>query len=113
MRIVLIMGMLLAAAMAEAQAADCQNDIIQGLIRPEENTVPAYGIITRAHAYYKVLGPNAAKAGEWREADAIRLCAGAGQSGLYKITNKRLRKMLDAELTPPPLSPLMGTGFTH
>jgi hypothetical protein len=113
LRIVLIMGMLLAAAMAEAEAADCQNDIIQGLIRPQENTVPAYEIITRSHAYYKVLGPNAAKAGEWREADVIILCAGARQSGLYKITNKRLRKMLDAELTPPPMSPLIGTGLAR
>jgi hypothetical protein len=39
--------------------------------------------------------------------------SGARQSGLFKITNKRLKKMLDAELTTPPLSPLMGTGLTH
>ena len=113
MRIVLVTGMLLTAAMAAAEAADCQNDVIRGLIRPQENTVPAYEIITRAHVYYKVLGPNAARAGEWREADAITLCARAGQSGLYKITNKRLRKMLDAELTPPPMSPLIGTGLAR
>jgi hypothetical protein len=60
-----------------------------------------------------MLGPNAAKAGEWREADAITLCAGARQTGLYKITNKRLGKMLDAELTPTPPSPLMGTSLAR
>ena len=113
-----MIGLLLAAvslegAMTSALAAVCQNDIIAGLIRPEENTVPAYEIITRRHTYYKVLGPNAARAREWREADAITLCAGARQSGLVKITNKRLRKMLDAEQTPPPISPLIGTGLAR
>src|SRR5690349_20479724 len=98
-----MIGLLLPAAMAAGSAtgaakdANCQNDIIAGLIRPEENTVPAYEIITRAHAYYKVLGPNAAKPQEWREADAITLCASARQSGLVKIPNNRLRKMLVAE----------------
>ena len=113
MRIVLVTGLLLAAAIIDAEAAACQNDTIQGLIRPEENTVPAWEIITRAHAYYKVLGPDARKAGAWREADAIMLCPGAGQSGLFKITNKRLGKALDAELTPPPISPLMGIQTGH
>jgi len=111
-----MIGLLPAAAMAAGSAtakdANCQNDVIQGLIRPEENTVPAYEIITRRHAYYKVLGPNAAWARNWREADAITLCAGARQSGLVKITNKRLRKMLDAEQTPP-ISPLIGTGIAR
>ena len=113
MRALLVTGFLLAAGLAEAEAADCRDDTIQGLIRPEENIVPAYEIITRANAYYKVLGPDARQVAAWREADAITLCAGAGQSGLFKITNKRLKTMLDAELTPPPISPLMGTGLTH
>ena len=113
LRIVLVTGFLLAGAAMDAEAAGCRDDTIQGLIRPEENTFPAYEIITRHRDYYKVLGPDAAKAEGWREADAITLCPGARQSGLYKITNKRLKKMLDAELTPPPLSPLMGIQTAH
>ena len=112
LRIILVTAIFLAGSVPAFSAA-CRDDTIQGLIRPEENTVPAYEIITRHRVYYKVLGPDARKAAEWREADAITLCPGARQSGLFKITNKRLKKMLDAELTPPPLSPLMGTGFTH
>ena len=111
LRALLVTGFLLAAGVTQAWAVDCHDDTIQGLIRPEENIVPAYEIITRTNAYYKVLGPNARQVATWREADAITLCSG-GQSGLFKITNKRLKKMLDAELTPPP-SPLIGTGLTH
>ena len=118
LRIVCAIGMLVLSGMAlscmtlggGAEAAACRDDTIQGLIRPEQNTVPAYEIITRYRIYYKVLGPDAEKAASWRETDAITLCPGAKQSGLFKITNKRLNIRLDAELAPPPATLLMGAG---
>jgi hypothetical protein len=112
LRILLITGFLLAAGSAGAEAAICRQDKVLDVFRPSDGDnnypVTAYEIITEGRVYYKLLGPDAARSAAWREGDAIMLCQATAQTGLYKITNKRLGHQLDAERTTPPITPLLG-----
>jgi hypothetical protein len=110
LRIVLVSGFLWACALLQAQASGCHTDKVLDVLRPTDGAYPitAYEIITEGRAYYKMLGADAARSAAWREGDAIQLCEGLKQSGLYKITNKRLGHQLEAERTTPPIVPLLG-----